>query len=84
MILEKQASLLGGLIGVILLGDRHDDDDDDIMMIMVIMMASLEKRNEDGGSLETVFGHSLTLISVLHFHIFANAEFKKTPLDFRL
>ena len=55
-----------------------------IMMIMVIMMASLEKRNEDGGSLETVFGHSLTLISVLHFHIFANAEFKKTPLDFRL
>ena len=29
MILEKQASLLGGLIGVILLGDHHDDDDDD-------------------------------------------------------
>ena len=28
MILEKQASLLGGLIGVILLGDHHDDDDD--------------------------------------------------------
>ena len=49
MILEKQASLLGGLIGVILLGDHHDDDDDDDDNIMIIMMTMMTIYHDDHG-----------------------------------